>query len=205
MASARPQRLKMAALALSLGLLFSAMPAPAQPRIDPGYLLHDQAGVVDDPAPLQAVLSELEQKTGIRLWVVTLPELSGDMSAAAEQLLENLSSAEPGLLLLLVTARQAVTIKSALPLDPSRLGEIQRRIIIPKLRRGDMDSGLLEGAKALAHLAAQGTELSFAPVAKERPARFWQKYPLEAKHLLLPGGLVLWYLIAKLRRKRKNG
>lgn len=178
-------------------------------------LLHDQSGVLSDPAAVQAVLDELQDKTGVRLWLVTMPELpegneAEQIEIAAMRMLQALDSGQigRGMLLLLLTKPKLLAIKGGARLDLAQrqLREIQQRIIIPRLREGDCQQALLNGSLALAHLAADsmGVELALPRVAMEKGSRWWQRVPLEPKHLWLPGLLLLFYLIMK-KRKRKNG
>ncbi len=200
--------IKACLLALWLAMaLAGAAHGAAMPALTPACPLYDPSGALLNPQPVRAVQEELKQKTGLTLWLVLIPHLSGNMDVAASKLLTSLETPSADLLLLveLNTRNIGLAAGPLSRLSQRQLDQLQKTVIIPRLRDDGLQAGLVAAAKALAHLAAgdMGASLSFANVEKTRQP-WWQRTPLEPGHLWLPGVLLLWYIIVKARKHRKK-
>jgi uncharacterized protein len=125
-----------------------------------GYV-NDFAGIVD-PAyadSITALATELRQKTGSELAVVTLRDLGGEtIDPAATALFKEWgvgrSGQDDGVLVLLTLAERKVRIEPGYAVEgvlpDGRCGAIIRRIMGPDLSAGRYGPGLLAGARAVA-------------------------------------------------------
>lgn len=125
-----------------------------------GYL-SDFAGIVDPPSAdsITALATELREKTGAELAVVTLRDLGGEtIEPVATALFKEWgvgrAGHDDGVLVLLALEERKVRIEPGYglegPLPDGRCGAIIRRVMGPDLSAGRYGVGLLAGARAVA-------------------------------------------------------
>jgi uncharacterized protein len=145
--------------------------------------VNDFAGVKDPQTRqnLEQTLAQLTEKTGAEVAVVTVPDMGGlDESTYAVELFKEwgIGSKErnDGVLLLLAVKERKVRIEVGYGLEPiitdARSGQILDQYVIPSFRQNDFNTGLNQGALALAGIIAKerGAELDAAvpePVPRE--------------------------------------
>lgn len=172
--------------AASLVLLIpcTTLPAGRDPllkSLHPSGHVNDFAGVMRfaDRAETENILTELEQKSGAQVAVVTLKSLDGgqidDFSTRLfEQWKMGQKGKDNGLLLLAVMDERKVRIETGYGfesvLPDAFAGRLIDQYIVPAFRNGDYSGGLRSGAVALAAVAASasGVELSGVP----NPSRY---------------------------------
>jgi len=153
----------------SLALVGAASAGPARaaerPFPEPRGYLSDFAEIVD-PASADSIMSlatELREKAGAELAVVTLRELGGETidpvaTALFQQWGVGRQGQDDGVLVLLALAERKVRIEVGYtlegPLPDGRCGAIVRRVMGPDLSAGRYGAGLLAGARAVAGVIA---------------------------------------------------
>ena len=175
------------ALILSLALLFALPLAAAQTdalleRLEPQGYVSDFAGVMGEQrTALEALLGELEQKTGSQIAVVALPSLDGgDRDDFAVRLFERWSigqaGEDSGLLILTVIEDREIRIEVGYGLEPiipdGLAGRIIDEQIVPYFRQDQYGLGLISGAATVASIIAAdaGVELTGAgAIATQQP------------------------------------
>jgi uncharacterized protein len=151
-------------------------------------LVNDFAGVMGpEEPPLEALLRELEQKTGAQVAVVTLSSLEGgEISDFSNRLFERWgigqAGEDNGVLLLAAIEDRQVWIEVGYGLEPlipdARAGRVLDEAVLPSFRQEQYGPGLAAGAASLALLVANesGVELTGRltpqPVATETPSPF---------------------------------
>lgn len=168
------RRFRWTGLALSQ-LLWLWASAHGQEFPQPVGHVNDFAGVIPagTAAQLTALCTELEQKTGAELAIVTVDSIGDyDYVDYAVRLFERWGIGKKGrdngvLILLTVRERKArIEVGYGLEgiLPDITVGRIFRQYMLPELRRNDYGAGLLAGAAALAGLIAAdaGVELTGA-------------------------------------------
>jgi uncharacterized protein len=152
-----------------------AVAAPA-PLPSPIGVVSDFAGVIDAATEqrLTARITELEQKTGSEIAVVTLPTTQPD--PVPERAVRLAEAWKPGdrakdngvLFLVAVEDRELFIatgygIEGALP--DGLVGEIRDRTIVPKFREGNLAAGIEAGVDRMAAIIAReyGVELTGSP------------------------------------------
>jgi uncharacterized protein len=190
-----PTRL-LASLALSLLVASTVGAVPAaradgHPFPEPLGFVSDFAGIVDAASAdsITALATELRQKAGSELAVVTLADLGGETidplaTALFAQWGIGQKGKDDGVLILLALAERKVKIEPGYgvegPLPDGRCGAIIRQVMGPDLSAGRYGPGLLAGARAVAGAIAadRGVTItgSIAPPsgrAREREAPAW--------------------------------
>jgi uncharacterized protein len=128
--------------------------------------VNDFADVITPPYEkrIANIAKELLTKTGVDLFVVTVPDLGG---ADAKEYGERLYSAwdigkkggDKGLLILTSTKERKLQIKAGTGLkgilSARQIGEIQDRFVAPYLKQNNYDDGLLNGVSAIAKIIAK--------------------------------------------------
>ena len=139
----------------------STLAAAAKRFPEPVGALSDFAAIVD-PASADSIATlatELRQKTGAELAVVTLRDLGGEtIDPAATALFKEWgvgrAGHDDGVLVLLALQERKVRIEPGYdlegPLPDGRCGAIIRRVMGPELSAGRYGPGLLAGARAVA-------------------------------------------------------
>jgi len=172
-----------AVLLLALGALAWAAPAAARTWPKPEGLVSDFAKIIDPASrdSIETLASELREKTGAELAVVTLPDLGeDDIAAAAVDLYKawgiGKKGTDEGVLILLAWKERRVRIEVGYGLEgilPDGLsGSIIRRVMAPELAQGHVGTGLLRGAQAVVGVIAKdkGVTITGAlPLPSEAP------------------------------------
>lgn len=137
----------------------SSLPKPS------GYV-NDFAGVITPPYEKRMgnVAKELLTKTGVSLYVVTMPDLGGsDAKEYAERLYNAWGLGEKGgdkgVLILASIRERKLQIRMGSGLNAvfsqRQIGEIQDRFVAPYLKQNNYDDGLLNGVLAMAKVIAK--------------------------------------------------
>jgi uncharacterized protein len=180
--SARVAR-ALAIAVLLVGSLVSVSPADARSWPKAEGLVSDFAKIIDPASrdSIEALASELRQKTGAELAVVTLPDLGeDDIDAAAVDLYKawgiGKKGTDEGVLILLAWKERRVRIEVGYGLEgilPDGLcGSIIRRVMAPELAQGHVGTGLLRGAQAVVGVIAKDKGVSITgalPLPSETP------------------------------------
>lgn len=131
------------------------------PRQINGTWVTDMAGILDQPteAQINSIITQLEQKNGAEIAVVTVPETSPSASpkAFATALFKHWKIGKKGqnngILLLISKGDRRVEIETGYGIEPilpnAEVGNIIDTKITPKFKQGDFNGGTLAGAKAL--------------------------------------------------------
>ncbi len=156
---ALPAILLLGSLAWAGGVSARSWPRPQ------GYV-SDFAGVVDPASrdSIAAIASELREKTGAELAVVTLPDLGGDeIEPVAVDLFASWGigkrGKDEGVLILLASKERRLRIEVGYGLEgilPDGLsGSIIRRVMAPEMAQGQIGGGLHRGASVIAGIIAK--------------------------------------------------
>ncbi len=148
----------------------------AAPSIRPAGYVNDAAGVLDQPPAqqLESVLTDLEQRTGAEVAVVTVPTVKvGDIERAAVDLYHDWGigkrGKDNGVLILCVIQDRRVRIEVGYGLEhvltDATCGRIIREQMAPHFRAGHYAAGLLQGTLAVTALIAQDAGVSVAGVS----------------------------------------
>ena len=180
---AMPRRLPIALLCVACLVLAVAGVTSAGDikKIHPTGYVTDLAGVLQPQAKsqLEALCTELEQKTGAQMAIVTVNSLDGnDIETYAVDLYKQLGvgskQSNEGVLLLVAPNDRKYRIEVGYGAEPiitdARSGDAGR-LMVPYFRRGDYSSGITAAAWQLAKFIAddKGVTLSGAP--QIRPAK----------------------------------
>ncbi len=148
---------------------------------------------------LEGTLVSLKEKTGAEIAVVTVKTLGNlDVNTYAVRLMKEwgIGSKElnDGVLLLVSTGERKVRIEVGYGLEgaitDARSGMIIREDIIPSLKNGDYDSGLNNGALALARLIAKEKGVGMGETARPEPQ------PEPQRRARRSGGLPFMHIVA---------
>ena len=166
--------------------LFFALAAPAEKLRDihPTGYVTDLAGVirVDTKTRLENLCTELEQKTGAQMAIVTVRSLEGEtVEQYANELFKQLGIGskkdDRGVLLLVAPTERKYWTEVGYGLEPvindARAGDAGRAMV-PFLRQGDYSAGIEAAAWQLAKYIADDRNVSLSgapPVAPVRPTK----------------------------------
>jgi uncharacterized protein len=145
-----------------------------------GYVM-DLAGVLQPQtkAQLEAMSTELEQKTGAQLAVVTVKSLDGEEAAPyASELYKHLGvgakKQDNGVLLLVAPNDRKYWTEVGYGLEPvindARAGDAGR-LMVPYFRKGDFSAGIAAAAWRLAKYIADDKGVTLTGMPQMRPAR----------------------------------
>lgn len=161
--------------------LFLAMPLRAEKITDihPQGYVTDLAGVVDDEsrARIEALCTEVEQKTGAQIAVVTVKSLDDQpIENYAHDLFKALGVGDKkdkrGLLILLSPSEHQYRIEVGRGLEPvivdARAGDIGRSMV-PILRQGDPSGALEQAVGQAARIIAADRGVTLTGLPKEQP------------------------------------
>ena len=180
----------------------------------PSGYFNDFAHVVppDQAQSLEGFLTEVTQKIGVEIAVVTVPSVEGgDIDRAAVELFKawgiGKKGKDNGLLILLSIQDRKDRIEVGYGLEgvitDGATGTIRRHDMEPFFKQGNYGQGLINGVMALAQLAAQGSGVtlngnpSFAPgPAGQEGLGFWGTVILF---------LILFFILMLLSRRRRRG
>jgi uncharacterized protein len=152
-------------------------------KIQPTGYVTDLAGVLDPQtkAQLEALGTELEQKTGAQMAIVTVKSLDGqEIQPYANDLFQHLGvgkkKEDNGVMLLIAPNDRKYWIEVGYGLEPvindARAGDAGR-LMVPYFRQGNYSAGVTAAAWQLANYIAEskGVTLSGAPQHPSQPAR----------------------------------
>jgi uncharacterized protein len=188
---------------LAVLLLALCVVAPAEKinDIQPQGYVTDLAGVIN-PATrqkIEALATELQQKTGAQMAVVTVNSLEGqtreDYAAALYKHLGiGTKGKDNGVLILIAPKERQYRIEVGYGLEPvindARAGDVGRDMV-PELRKGDYSAAALAGATGVAQFIAAdaGVKLTGVPQRAARPptheAPWWLPFVLFGGFFLL--------------------
>ncbi len=176
-------RLKLAVMAVLI-LLCCSLRAEKIPDIRPQGYVTDLAQVIDPAtkAKIEALCTEVQQKTGTQIAVVTVRSLDGrSKEDYAADLYKHLGVGSKkdsnGVLILLAPAERQYKIEVGYGLEPvindARAGDVGRAMV-PSLKSGDYSGAVMSGVTLLAQLIAadKGVQLTGVPSlpARRQPA-----------------------------------
>jgi uncharacterized protein len=209
-------RRRLAPVLAAVGLLLAlatraAAVSPPVPATPPNYVV-DLAGVVDAAAAarLNALLRDLEARTGAQVLVLTVRSLEGEsvedfsLDVAHNRWKLGQKGKDNGVLITLALQERRYRIEVGYGLEAvlpdSAVGSIGREMLVPAFRAGDYGGGLVAAAGEIAAriAAAAGAQLPEAPAAPPPAARGRGNQgggPLQAVFLVLAGVVFLWLLI----------
>jgi len=147
--------------------------------------VNDFAGVMDrgNVQELESILRGLKSKTGIEIAVVTVKDMGGaDENTYAVELMKEwgIGSKElnDGILLLAAVQERRLRIEVGYGLEhiitDGTAGQIRDRYMVPYLKKNDYNTGLTQGALAVATVIAEdkGIKLGVStPVTQRSPSR----------------------------------
>ncbi len=150
-------------------------------KIHPTGYVTDNAGVLDSAtrARLEALCTELEQKTGVQMGIVTVRSLDGeDIDSYGADLYKQLGIGnkknDEGVLLLLAPRERKYRIEVGYGLEPvindARAGDAGRAMV-PLLRAGNYGAGVELAAWQLAKYVADAHGVSLSGRPPERAGR----------------------------------
>lgn len=149
--------------------------------LKPAGYVTDQANVIsqDQQAFLEKVLTELQQKTGAQVAVVTLPTLAGgEINDFANRLFERWGiggkDKDNGVLFIAAIQDRKTRIEVGYGLEPilpdARAGRILDEAVLPLFRQSRLGEGMVQGTLSIARLIADDAGVQLTGVARGRPA-----------------------------------
>ena len=163
-------------------LALTAQALSAQQTLEPSGFINDFAGVMSPPAKaeLEALATELKQKTGAEVAVAVVRSLEGDSVENYANLLAERwgvgDQEDRGALLLLAVDDRQLRLEVGYGLEPilpdGRAGQILD-VMTPLLRQGDYDTAISIGVAETAQIVAAdaGVELTGVPERARRNRR----------------------------------
>lgn len=132
----------------------------------PGGPVNDFADVITPPYEKRIgnIAKELTGKTGVALFVVTMPNVGG---AGADEYAERLykdwglgtKGSDKGILILVSVRERKLHVRVGADLEAHlsqrQIEEIQSRFVVPYLRQNNYDAGLFNGVVAIAKIIAE--------------------------------------------------
>lgn len=155
------------------GLLLADLSLPA-----PTSYVNDFANVIPQvqAQEIEGFLTELEQKTGSQITVVTVDSLNGeDIDTAKEELFKawgiGQKKKDNGVLILAAMKDQKIGIEVGYGVEPilpdGKAGTIIRQDMIPAFKQGDYGSGLMTGSLAVAQVIAEDAGVTLTGQASD--------------------------------------
>jgi uncharacterized protein len=183
-------------LCLCLGWASVTLRAERVSDIKPTGYVMDLAGVIQPQTKtqLEAMCTELEQKTGAQLAIVTVKSLEGEEAAPyANEVYKHLGvgakKQDTGVLLLVAPNERKYWTEVGYGLEPvindARAGDAGR-LMVPYFRRGDYSGGIAAAAWQLAKYVADDKGVTLTGMPQMRPVR-----QQEEDH----GGLWIWIIL----------
>jgi uncharacterized protein len=205
-------RVKLAVLAFLLLAVWSLASAEKIADIHPTGYVTDLANVIDPAtkAKLEALATEVQQKTGAQIAVVTVNSLEGQSKEDyAADLYKHLGVGSKknneGVLLLVAPKERQYRIEVGYGLEPvindARAGDIGREMV-PYLRQQNYNGAVLLGTTRISQLIAadKGVQLNGAPASRARaPA---SKTPWWIPWLIIG---IVFFIIRAISRSARGG
>ena len=201
---------------LCLTLILFPMPSYAlsvqdvsNPRKDYGGWVTDMAEILspDTEAKLNQLISNLERQNGDEIAVVTVPETSPAPSPKVftTELFKDWRIGKKGknngVLFLVSQGERRVEIETGYGIEPilsnTRVSKIINSHIIPHLKQGDFDGGVLAGTQALVRSLSISSS-SFTPTSTNKANLTAQPSALQSNspaYLLMVIGILLFVLV----------
>jgi uncharacterized protein len=132
----------------------------------PSGCVHDFADLMTPPYEKRIgnISKELNDKTGVALFVVTVHDFAGlNANQYAERLYSEWNigknEADKGVLILVSMTERKLRIRTGsglkATLTPRQIGEVQDRFVAPLLKQNNYNDGLLNGVSAIAKIIAK--------------------------------------------------
>ena len=158
-----------------------ATAAPAIPPKPKGYVT-DLANVIDPPTrtKLERLVTELQQKTGSEIAVVTVPSTGDEpifdyAMQIAERWKPGAAGKDNGVVLLVAVGDRKLQILTGYgvegPLPDGRVGEIRDRVLRPAFRANQYSQGILAATQELAGLIAADAGVTLEGAPRPPPRR----------------------------------
>ena len=195
-------------------LLLTAAAACAQPKFPaPQGFVNDFASVVDAASAqrIAALCTELQQKTGAEMALVTLKSLDGgDIQDTANHLFEAWGIGQKGknngILMLDAIEERRVWIEVGYGLEgilpDGKVGGILDEYVIPFLKTGERGQGYLSGLSVVAQVIAADAGVTLDGTVVSQPRQ-------TSRRNAPPGYIwpffLFFILMAMLRRRRRSG
>lgn len=216
--SMKLRRFTLAWCVTGLVLAVSAVtPADDFKNFQPTGYVTDRAGIINSQhkAQLEALCTELEQKTGAQLTVVTVKSLDGNqIQPYANELFKQLGvgkkKQDNGVMLLVAPNDRKYWTEVGYGLEPiindARAGDAGR-VMVPYFRQGDYSSGVTAAAWQLAKYIAddKGVTLTGAPQLRKLTARSHGNGPKNFWILIVLGFIFLRILGSAFRNTSGRG
>lgn len=198
--------ISLASLLLIVGMRH---PLWAAQQLQPTGRVNDFANVMDARTKqrLESTLTELEQRTGAEVAVVTVESVpEADVETAAVTLFKEWGigkkSQDNGVLILCAVKDRRVRIEVGYGLESvitdAQSGRIIREQMVPRFKAGDYSGGLVDGTLTIAQLVARhaGVALPGAPVS---PAPFIDRWNwLNIIGMIIRVGIPLFFVVGYL-------
>ncbi len=173
----------------------------------------DMAGVLNpsETQQIAALLSTLEEKTGVEGAVVTIRRTDGRaVKDFATELFNRWGigkkGQDNGLLILLSLGDRRIEVETGYGIEgvlpDGRVGEVLDRRVIPHFREGDYGAGLLAGVREFSRILLEESGAVGGAEAPRRPA---PEFPLFALLLFLALAAVIAIVMYQKRRQRCPG
>ncbi|HET7842376.1 MAG TPA: TPM domain-containing protein [Terriglobia bacterium] len=201
-----------------IAVVLCALAALADPieKIKPTGYVTDLAGVIDGQTAqrLEALCTEVEQKTGAQIAVVTVKSLDGrTVEDYAVELFKHLGVGHKdnrGILLLVAPNDRHYRFEVGYSLEPiindARAGDVGREMV-PYLRRNDYSGAIYLGTRRVADMIAadRGVTLTGAPPPREHISEPANTLPFWVVPLGFVGFFLLMRLLNRGGRRRRSG
>ena len=173
-------------------LLSGLRPATAQTdqllnSLEYSSYVNDFAGVMgNDARAVETFLTELDQRTGAQVAIVTLPSLDGgQIDDFANRLFERwgIGSAgqDNGVLIIAAIEDRQFRIEVGYGLEPiipdGRAGRIRDEVVIPLFQQGDYGGGLAGAAATIANIIAQDAGIELTGAIAQQQQQSGQRSP----------------------------
>jgi uncharacterized protein len=158
------------------------------------------------------ISKELVDKTGVALFVVTVPDLgSADASEYAERLYSawniGKNGADKGVLILVSVRERKLQVRMGTGVkalvSPHQIVEIQDRFVAPLLKQNNYDDGLLNGVVAIAKIISKEAGVTFTGDAVPKAAPKSRSGSTLALALLVVGAAILAFVLWRNARRKK--
>ncbi|MDD3087191.1 MAG: TPM domain-containing protein [Candidatus Omnitrophica bacterium] len=176
---------------LSLLLFFILFPVFvfAENIPDPSGWVNDFAGVISAEynEKISAVISQLEEKTGIEIAVATFNSIAPyDEKSYSRMVFDKWKPGKKGkdngVLMLVAVSQRRWRIETGYGVEgvlPDGLcAQIGRSYMVPYFKSGEYGKGLYEGVKKVASLLAEDANVELANITETKPVRGREKPPL---------------------------
>ena len=170
----------------------------------PSEYVTDTAGMIKPGTArnLNAVLQDLERKTGAQFLVVTVPSLGGMTKedfgiALAEKWKPGQKGKDNGLIFLISKGDRAYRFETGYGLEnflpDSYLGQVGRERLVPFMKRGDYSGGIEAAVLTVAAKLAEDYKVEVSGTSGVRPVK---AIKLSGKNLIFPIAFISLFVIS---------